>query len=557
MQSADLVIFSSAVFDAVHDTPFPGGVAIRQGKILSVGSRSDVAACIGGSTVVKEFHDSLVMPGFFEGHGHFQTSAIREYGPCIRYLEDCPSEEAVVDGVRQYLAQHPDCKRVHGRCWMICSWGAYAPFPTKASLDHAFPDLPVYLIGSNGHVSWLNSAAIRECDLARIVAEHPEWPADYAPRDASGAFTGYLAENASYTIRYMVEQYSDAEYARCERLYQDLLTSYGITGFTDASCLPPESIPAYLAPLRQLEEENALHLHFQQWCGFHTHGDSSTARIQDELNTTANLRTQYHSDRLRIAGAKVLLDGVPDSHTAAMLEPYADAPGIRGELLTDPENYKAYFTLANRMGLSVKCHCLGDRSVRAAIDGFEASCQANGADPTLRNAIEHMNLIQDTDIRRMKELDIIASVQPAHLVDWFNGCGEQFYGHARSLMDSRYRTLIDAGVRIAVGTDTPVVNAAPLRTVYVAVTRKNMRGVPVPPNTPGEAMTLSEVLRGYTYGAAYANNMEGKTGTLSVGKYADIAVIDRNLFAIPPDEIKDCRNICTIFQGEIIYNEKA
>ena len=164
-----------------------------------------------------------------------------------------------------------------------------------------------------------------------------------------------------------------------------------------------------------------------------------------------------------------------------------------------------------------------------------------------------MNIIADEDIARMKQLGLIASVQPAHMVDWLKGCGEKLYGHTLNLLESRYRTLIDAGIPYSIGTDMPVVSAEPLHTVYEAVTRRDADGIMRAPMTPDQAMTLPEALKGYTIGAAYASNMEDKVGTLEAGKYADIAVIDKNLFAIPPEEIKNCRNICTVFGGEIVY----
>lgn len=245
----------------------------------------------------------------------------------------------------------------------------------------------------------------------------------------------------------------------------------------------------------------------------------------------------------------MMLDGVPDTHTAAMLGPYADYPDQCGDVLATAEAYNKAFALANKMGFAVKCHCIGSRAVRMAIDAFAASREVNG-NLGLRNAVEHMNIIADEDIARMKQLDLIASVQPAHMIDWIKGCGDKLYGPEVNALESRYRTLIDAGVRYSIGTDTPVVSPDPLHTVYASVTRKDASGVA---HMPEQAMTLAEALKGYTIGSAYASNMEHKLGTLEVGKLADLVVIDKNLFAIDADDIKDCLAICTVFDGEIIY----
>lgn len=553
MNYADLVLYSNAIFDSVHDAPFSGAVAIAGNKILYVGPQEEVQAYISADTTIKHFENNMIMPGFFDGHGHYQTAAVREYASCISYLEDCESEAEVVEGVRAYLKKHPDCKRVHGRCWFFTSWGPDAALPTKKSLDEAFPDIPVYLLSSSGHMSWLNTAAIRECNLEQIIKDHPEWPPEFAIRDENGDYTGVLTENLSYFVRYMVEVYPFEEILDCELRFQDLLTSYGITGFTDTRVLYPKLMWDELEPLKQLENEGKLHLRFNQWAGHLVDGTAHEEGYMEQgLKDLKRIDTFMHSDKLRIAGVKLMLDGVPDSNTGAMLQPYADNPATRGELLAPAEDYVRAIVLANKAGYSVKCHCLGDRSVRTAIDGYEASRKENG-DLKLRNSVEHMNIIADSDIERMKELDIIASVQPAHMVDWFNGCGEKIFGHELNLMESRYRTIIDKGIKYAVGTDVPVVTVDPLHTVYEAIARKKPGREMKPPFTPEQAMTLPEVLKGYTAGSAYANGMETRVGTLEAGKLADIAVIDRNLFAISVEEIPNCKNICTIFDGEIIY----
>lgn len=388
---ADLVLFSNAIFDSVKDEPFSGGVAISGDKILFVGSKEEVQQYVGSDTTVKDFGDSMIMPGFFDGHGHFQTAAVREYGTCISYLELCKFQEEVIEGVHKYLKEHPECKRVHGRCWMICSWGPGAAFPTKEPLDREFPDIPVYLLSSSGHAAWLNTAAIKESGIEEILKQHPEWPAEFAPRDEKGELTGYLSENASYTVRYMVEVYSQEEYAEWDKKFLDLFTEYGITSFTDTTGLRSDAMWAYLAPFKELENNGELHVRINQWCGNNVSGDDADDDVEAGLKTLKLLQTYHCSDKLRIAGAKMMLDGVPDSHTGAMLEPYADAPETAGALLATPEAYKKCFTLANKMGFAVKCHCLGDRSTRVAIDAFEASRKANG-DHKLRNAVEHVYL---------------------------------------------------------------------------------------------------------------------------------------------------------------------
>lgn len=552
MKNADIILISHAIFDSVKDEPFDGAVAISDNKILYVGDKETAMRLADDKTVVKDFGDAMIMPGFFDGHGHYQTAAIREYGTCIKHLESCRSEQECVEGVVKYLKENPDCKRVHGRCFFVTSWGKDAPEPTKASLDAAVPDVPVYLLSQSGHAAWLNSAAIKESGIEEIVASHPEWPAEFARRDADGNLTGYLTENASYAVRWDVEVYDHDEIAEWDEKFMNFFTSLGITSFTDTNGLPARTQIDCIEPLKRLENEDKLTIRYHQWCGTNVIGENEDHASEKGLEDLKYIQTYCNTDKVRVAGAKFMLDGVPDTYTSAMVEPYAGRPSTKGDLLSNPEVFKKVIAYANEKGFSCKIHCLGSQAVKTAIDAYEYSRQVNG-DLGRRNAVEHLDIIEEEDIKRMADLDIIASVQPAHLVDWFNGCGEKIYGPELYKREAAFHSLVEAGVRLSIGTDTPVVRVDPLRTVYAAVTRKNIEDGELKCCNPEQALTLTEVLKGYTIGSAYASHFDDKAGSLEVGKYADICVIDKNLFAIPAEEIKNCKNICTVFDGKIVY----
>ena len=550
MEKADHILYSTAIFDSVQDRPFPGAVVIRGNRIIFVGDRQTAETYASPDTTRKDFGNQLIMPGFFDGHGHYQTAAVREFGDCIKHLEGCRSEQEVVDGVVRYLEENPNCQRVHGRCFFLTSWGRGAPEPTRASLDAAVPDIPVYLLSSSGHSAWLNSAAINECHLDSIIHQHPEWPDEYARRDENGELTGFLCENLSYTVRYIVEVYDREDIAQWDEQFMHLLNKHGITSFTECNALPARVQIDTIEPLKRIENQGALTIRYHQWCGTNVLGKNEDHAAQSGLVDLKYLGTYFSTDKIRVAGAKFMLDGVPDTCTGAMLQPYANRPAASGDLLSDPEAFCEAVECANNMGLSVKVHCLGDRSTKVAIDAFERSWKKNGA---MRNAVEHMNIITDENVQRMAKYGVIASVQPAHLTDWLNGCGEVLYGPERNRKESRYRDLINAGVKISVGTDTPVVRVDPIRTIYAAVTRRGFEDGELKCSNPDQAMTLAEVLKGYTIGAAFASGFEDRAGTLEAGKLADVAVISRNLFELDPEQIKQARNICTIFDGKIVY----
>ena len=546
MKYASLVLFSNAIFDSVVDRPFPGGVAISGSKILYVGAREDVEQYIGLETLVRECGEKMIMPGICDGHAHLIGTATKQYAEVASGLDKYTSELECVKAVKAFAEKHPGTARIFGTGWLLTNWGHDPKRPSKASLDETFPTTPVYLLGTDGHSLWMNSRAIEECNLEEIVRQNPDAPPDLAPRDEDGSFTGFIAEKICHIVNRFAESYSSDEIVDYQRRMVKLLNSFGMTGFTDVSPIPSYAIEDYIRPLSEMEENGELTVRFYFWAGNGPSGDSD---IEDALNVKA-LGESINSDKLRIAGLKTLADGIPFTHTASMLEEYSDNPGVRGDLLHPREVYHEWITAVNKIGFAVKIHCCGDAAVRMALDGFEKSNAVND-NRELRNAVEHMDIVSDEDIPRFNELGVVASVQPAHVV-----MGRGIYSVRigdRARLEWNFRRLINAGAAISIGTDSPVVDFNPFVTIYKAITRKDTDGAVYSPYTLGQEMTLPEALKGYTTGAAFASNMEQKTGTLEAGKYADIAILDRNLFEIPADEIKDCHVLCTVFNGQIVY----
>jgi predicted amidohydrolase YtcJ len=545
MNRADLILISSAIFDSVQDAPFPGAVAVTGNKILAVGSLEEISKYVGEETIVRDFGDKLIMPGFCDGHGHYDGLANKAFAEVVSGLEDQRSEEDCARIVKEFADENPHIKRISGFGWMLTNWGANPKRPTKTSLDNLVPDKPVYLQSGDGHAMWLNSKAIEECRLEEILRNDSEITENLAPRDSSGKLTGFFAERAgSYT-----HSFKDADAAEQRPEYHKklvkLLNQYGITGFTDVTMMPHDALAGYYAPLKSLENDGELTIRCYIWAGAGPAGSVST----EDAAKIRSYEAFLGSDKLRIAGIKSMMDGIPFNYTAALLEPYTDNSEVRGEILFPPEIYEKWVEGINRLGYAIKFHCCGDAAIRLALDCFEKSNSIND-NTNLRNAIEHLDIVTAQDIPRLNQLGVIASVQPAHPI-MARGILAVRYGE-RSKREWNFRKLINSGARLSVGTDTPVVHFNPLLTVYKAVTRKDIDGARYSPYTADQAMTLAEVLKGYTIGSAYASNMNQKVGTLEAGKYADIAVIDRNLFDITADEIKDSRVVCTVFDGKVV-----
>jgi predicted amidohydrolase YtcJ len=546
MDAAELVLFSDAIFDSVGDVPFAGGIAVSGNKIRHVGSREAVEKYIGPNTVVRDFGDQLIMPGICDGHAHLDGTANKQYAEVAGGLDKCKSEEECVRAVKAFAENHPGLKRINGISWVLTNWGPNPKKPTKASLDRAFPDIPVYLLGADGHSNWLNSKAIEECNLEEIVRKNPDVP-ELAPRDENGEFTGFLAERICHIVNAFAEKYTREQKTEYQSKIIRELNAQGITGFTDVTPMPSAALADYYWLLKSLENSGKLTLRCYIWAGLGPDRESGSAEDAERVRLHEAF---MNSDKLRIAGIKALIDGIPFSHTSAMLEPYDDNPNVRGEFLQPAEVYHRWITAVNKLGYAVKLHCCGDAAVRLALDSFELSNAVND-NRKLRNSVEHMDIVSNADIPRFKKLRVIASIQPAHVI-MTKGIYDVRIGE-RSKQTWNYRRLINSGAVLSIGTDSPVVDFNPFQTIYFAVTRRDLDGIQYSPNTADQALTLPEALKGYTINSAYASNMEHKVGTLEAGKYADIIVLDRNLFKVSSEELKDSRVVCTIFDGRVVY----
>jgi len=546
MKNADLVILGDAIFDSVSDEPFSGGIAVSGEKIEYVGSKNAALRFADHYTVIKDFGDKLILPGICDCHAHLDGSVKKDCAVVAKDLDRCMSEEECALAVRAFADEHPGLERIHGSNWALSNFGANPKPPTKASLDRYFPDTPVYLFGADGHVNWINSKAIEECNLAKLVADNPQFPEDFAPRDENGGFTGFLKESIGFMVHNLAFKLSAEDRVKYYAEFTKMINSMGITAMSELSFPTPVNIIANNWPLKAMENRGELTARYY----LSILPDGAAPFSTEQIREMDPFKEFFNSDKLRITTIKTILDGVPSSYTAAMLEPYTSDPSTKGDLRYPPEVPMAWYKEANRLGYSVRVHCCGDAAVRLALDCFEESNRVND-NSGIRNAVEHMECLSDDDIPRFAELGVIASMQPAHLVlskDELAG----LYGD-RAKNEWCFRKLINAGATIAVSSDSPVVDINPYWTIYMAVTRKGLDGTQYGLRTLDQVLTLPEVLKAYTATAAYVNNMEHKVGTLEAGKYADITVADRNLFAIPADELKDCRSVFTVFNGKIVY----
>ena len=541
MEKADLILYCNAIFTGSSLGMLDGAVAIKGNKIIFVGSREEAEVYKTGQTVLKEVKDGMIMSGFGDAHAHFMQGALMTSDSFCSALNEAHSEEECVQMMVEFRKKHPNLERYFGYGWLPSYWGN-APFPTKESLDPYFPDVPVYLRAVDGHSEWMNSAALKESGYLT------GWKPQYGSVDTlpNGELSGLVREGGDLLSRQFDTKLPDSEVKRLQREFIKSLNEVGITTFTEMGAQLPEAIDSEYGIVKQIEEEGELTIRLLLYPG---------TEIQPErISELAEFKKRYQSEMLKINGLKGFADGVTSTYTAAMLEPYSDKPDDCGYLNHPVSQYHEWVKEANRQGYGIRVHCIGDRAVRTILDACEESNKCND-NRGVRNTIEHIEVIHPSDITRFQELGVVASMQPLHLpldeFDKISRCGVE-----RSKFEWAHKSILRTGAVLALGTDYPIADYAPLPNIYQAITRKGINGVQYGNYSTDEKMSLEEALLAYTYGTAFALNMEDKTGNLEVGKYADLIVLNKNLFQIETEDILTTSVLMTMVDGKIVYEKK-
>ena len=536
--SAEIIILSDAIFDSVSDRPFAGGIAVTDGRIIFVGSKEATLSYCDVNTKKYDYGNMLVIPGLCDSHVHFSGGVdyVSEY--ICKELDEAKSEKECVQIMVRFAEKYPELPRYCGIGWLPAYWGEGAELPTKLSLDKYFPDKPVYLQAVDGHSLWVNSKALEESGYTA------DYKAAYGSAGmlANGEFSGLLREMAANLAR--AKMWAKEEPLK-KQMYLDFIRSLnavGITAVSDVTPCLPEQIDNNFGLLKELDQEDACTIRVYMYPGT----DVEPSRIA-ELKGFCD---KYNSERLHIAGVKGLMDGVTSAFTAAMLEPYSDAPDEIGSINKSAEQFEKWVIEANKNGYSVRIHSIGDAATRISLDCYEASNKVND-NCGVRNAVEHIEVIHPDDIGRFVKLGVIASMQPAHIP---LEKGEKIYRVGdRSKYEWALNSIVKTGAHMAFGTDCPVTDFNPFVNIYAALTRKHKDGTQYGVTSLKETVSLPQAIKAYTIEGAYINKTEDKLGTLEAGKIADIAVFDRNWFDITPEDILNTKTLLTVFDGKIVY----
>lgn len=526
-----LAIVNARVWTADPRRPWADAVAVRGERIAAVGSSAEVKKLATPETRVIDARGAMLLPGFIDSHVHFVDGGFRLASVQLR---DAATPEEFVRRIAAFAATVPKGTWILGGDWDHEQWGG--ALPTRAWIDSVTPDHPVWVGRLDGHMALANSAALA---AAGVDARSPEVEGGTIVRDASGAPTGILKDNA-----------------------MDLVWPH-------VPPPPPELADRALdAAMRYVAEQGVTSVHnMGSWDDLavferaHRAGRLRT-RIYAAvpLATWARLRdtvaARGHGDAwLRIGGLKGFVDGSLGSHTAAMLEPFTDAPSDRGLFVTPPESLYAWTAGADAAGLQVIVHAIGDRAIRTQLDVYERVEREHGARDR-RFRIEHLQHVAPADLPRVAALGVIGSMQPYHAIDdgrW----AEKVIGPERARTTYAFRSLLDAGARLAFGSDWFVAPPTPLDGIYAAVTRRTLDGAHPGGWVPEQRITVEEALRAYTIGGAYASFEEREKGSIERGKLADLVLVDRDLTRIPPETIREARVLLTVVGGRPVFERPA
>lgn len=538
--AADLVFTGGSVLTVDGTRPRAEAVAVRRGRIVAVGSDDDVLPLVGAGTEVVELEGRSLLPGFQDAHLHVASGGLTSV-QCDLYR--AAGVDAYAPAVAAYAAAHPDREWIVGGGWSMDDFGT---MPTRQQLDAVVADRPVYLETRDGHTAWVNSLAL---DLAGITASSADPAGGVIDRDADGHPSGTLQEHATRLVARLLPPISGAEWEQALLRAQGELHALGITACQEAK-IEAGAFGAYTA----IAERGELTLRMEAnilW-------DSDAG--DEQLDALLDQRARGTVGRLRVRGAKLFQDGVAENFTAAMLKPYLDGRGggtqNAGLSLFAPDRLCRDVTRLDAHGFQVHVHAIGDRAVRESLDAIAAARAANGTRDA-RHHLAHLQFVHPADLPRFAELGVVANVSPYWAVrdSYVEELTLPFVSAETAATMYPFRSLLRAGATLAFGSDWTVSTADPLAQLDVAVNRR----VPGRPAAeillPDERLDLETAITAFTRGSAFVNHLDETTGSIEVGKAADLVALDRDLLDGGAGAITDARVVLTLVDGRPVHDE--
>jgi predicted amidohydrolase YtcJ len=535
-ERASLIVHNAQVYTVHAAQPTAQAVAVRGDRIVLVGTNEAALELRGPDTRLIDARGGTLVPGLQDSHGHF--TGLGASLQTLR-LRGTTSYEQIVEMVRARAATARPGEWIQGRSWDQNDW-AVKDWPTHQKLTEAAPNNPVYLTRVDGHAALVNKAAL---DAAAITRETADPPGGRLIRNAEGDPIGVLIDSAQNLVAAKIPAISD-EQLEDQILLADAETRrLGLTSVHDAGT-DPTTVAAYKRLIDAGRLKTRLYVMLR--------GPLSMLEPEFKKGPVIN----YGNYQLSVRAIKIGADGALGSRGAALLEPYSDEPGTSGLMTTPPEEIYAQTRAASRAGFQTCIHAIGDRANRITMDTFErVQTEVPGA-RNLRMRNEHAQILDAAEIPRFARLNVIASMQTTHATSDMPWVPARI-GPARTEEGAYvWQRLMKSGVVLANGSDFPVEEPNPMLGLYAAITRQDPSGHPPGGWMPGERMSREEMLKSFTWNAAYASHSEKDLGSLEVGKLADMVLLDKNVMTAEPKEILATQVVTTIIGGEVVYEKK-
>jgi predicted amidohydrolase YtcJ len=535
--SADLVLRNGNIVTVDDDNPSAQAIAVRDGRIVAVGSDADIDEYVGAGTEVIDLEGKTAIPGFIEGHAHFTGVGM---STLQLNLMEVTNWDEVVAMVEEAVADAEPGQLIQGRGWHQEKWDRVPEpnvdgLPFHQTLSAVSPDNPVVLRHASGHATYANAKAM---EMSGIDASTGDPTGGEIVRDADGNPIGAFRETAARLLGPASSGASPPDPRRVVELAQDEAIRKGITSFQDAGS-SFETIDTF----KEMAEDGSLKIRL--WVMIR----ASVAELTEKLDDYRMIGVG--DDRLTVRAIKMTIDGALGSHGAWLLEPYEDLPESSGLNTSDLENVAATAELAIAHGYQFAVHAIGDRGNRETLDMFQWAFENNPDKSDLRWRVEHAQHLDPEDIPRFGDMQVIASMQGVHATSdgpWI----EERLGADRVEWGAYvWQDLMAAGAIIANGTDAPVEDVDPIASYYSTVSRRMNNGLVL---NAEQRMSRMEALKSYTINNAFAGFQEDIKGSLTVGKLGDITVLDRDILTVDEDDIPNIEIVYTIIGGEVMYS---
>ena len=524
---ADIVVKNAKIWTGNPNQPEAEALAIIGNRLVFVGNTEGVQNFIGDKTQVIDAKGQMLTPGFIDCHVHINEGGT---GLASVQLRDANTKQIFIQRIADFAKTVPKGTWITGGNWDHTLWGG--ELPQASWIDSVTPYNPVAIRRLDGHMSLGNSLALK---AANMTAQTKNIEGGVIERDAKGNPLGVCKDNAQDVLLAAVTPLSDELMDKAFIMAMDLFVSKGVTSAHNMGTWDD------LATFRRLQKTDKLKVRIYANVPL-----STWAKLAEEV-----AKNGKGDSKLRIGGLKGFADGALGSHTAAMLEPFTDNPSDKGFFITPPDSLYYYVSNADKKGLNIMVHAIGDNAIRQQLNIFERVEKENG-NRDRRFRIEHAQHIAPQDISRFAQLKVIPSMQPYHAIDdgrW----AEKSIGHERCKTTYAFKSLFDSGATVAFGSDWFVAPPTPLEGIYAATTRRTLDDKNPNGWFPEQKISVEQALKAYTVNAAYASFEEKDKGSLEVGKLGDFVLLGEDLRTIAPEKIKDVKVVMTVVGGKVVF----